>query len=211
MKSYIKHILDNNLDEVIEKSYWNCHLKGLHSLMLCDAPGKVVRMFAAMPECRLDRNSIGDIQGENPFQSIAFHPHHCDLTLIPVKGSFRNWIIKISKSGDSLITEWQYESAITKGEMSFRKIGDVKYDVVKYGSYSDTSLDFGVFMKADEIHTVSKYAGEFAAWIVMEGAEDPNYQNKCYSVVNPNEVDKSQLYQKMTAERIGIIRKYLEI
>ena len=48
MKQYIRHIITSNLDEVVEKSFLNCHLERVHSIMISDAPEKMISAVNAL-------------------------------------------------------------------------------------------------------------------------------------------------------------------
>lgn len=45
MLSIIKHFVQNNYETVINKSFLNCHVHGLHSIMLHDVDGQRIRLF----------------------------------------------------------------------------------------------------------------------------------------------------------------------
>lgn len=79
MKELIKHLVNNHLDTIVEKSFLNCHVMGLHSIMLLESPEKTIRLFVSDGNSKLRKNTEENIlKGK---QTLAFHPHHCNITL----------------------------------------------------------------------------------------------------------------------------------
>lgn len=188
MKTLIKHFIENNSKEVLEKSLFNCHVKGVHSIMLLDSPGKTIRLY------------IADVEHElNPFlnrvMNVGYHPHHCDLTLKIVIGNLTNITVEETDDidYDFDIDKYLYKSKISKGEMRFDHVGrtDMKYIYIETLMKGDER-----YMKADEIHTVSVEKDKICAWLVFEGKEDPNYVPYCYSTTNLNYENGEGLYIK---------------
>ena len=188
MKTLIKHFIENNPKEVLEKSLFDCHVKGLHSIMLLDSPGKTIRLYVTDKDHEL-----------NPFidrvMNVGLHSHHCDLTFKIVTGQLVNIIAEESDDldFDFEIYKYLYKSKITKSEMRFDHIGkvDMKITNKKYLIKGDE-----LFMRADEIHTVSVEKNKVCAWLVFEGKEDPKYTPYCYSTTNLNYQDGENLYNK---------------
>jgi hypothetical protein len=212
MKTFIHHLIQNHLDEIVEKSILNCHCVGLHSIMLLDHPEKTIRVYIAEPRNELYRNSPASVNNGMEM-SIGFHPHHCNLTLECIKGSVTNWII--SESIDSIgqpslrLNKYLYKSKITDGELKFET---VEKGVLVFDKKIETLFPKGrIFMNAWDIHTVYCDTNSLSAWIVYEGKEDPNYKPLCWSTaLELNKKNDSGLYQKPTKEQvIDLILKVL--
>lgn len=188
MKTLIKHFIENNPKEVLEKSLFDCHVKGLHSIMLLDSPGKTIRLYLTDKDHEL-----------NPFMNrvinVGYHPHHCDLTFKIVTGQLVNIIAEESNDldFDFEIDKYLYKSKISKGKMRFDHIGKVDMKIInkKYLIKGDE-----LFMRADEIHTVSVEKNKVCAWLVFEGKKDPKYIPYCYSTTNLNYQSGENLYTK---------------
>src|SRR6478752_10393471 len=95
MKHLISHLIKNYLEEIVNKSLLHCHCKGLHSIMLLESPGKTIRLFISTPQSEMYKNlpetfNYEKATGESLFHSkkmsIAFHPHHCNVTLHVING-----------------------------------------------------------------------------------------------------------------------------
>ncbi len=196
MKALIKHLIINNLDEIVSKSILNCHCKGLHSIMLLEAPEKTIRLFVAVRGNEMYKNFYTD--NNKVSTSIAFHPHHCNLTLHCIKGRFVNWTMKPSKDG-YLMTKYFYRSKIKDGDMAFTSIGK---EYLKTDKYSWISEGDSVQMNSNTIHTVACFENSFTAWLVYEGKEDNNYIPFCWTNSNPNTQDSEGLYTKPNIEQI---------
>lgn len=166
----------------------HCHVRGLASVMLHDEPGNRVRLFYATTEHEMWRN-------EHPLtreMNLAVHPHHCDLTLALVFGRVCNtrFVALPSEAGD--FHECRYDSAINGGAGGLARTGKtfVLQKVQQGWLYPS-----GDRMRADELHSIYVPKGEQAAWLVLEGNENPSYQPVCYTR-NPV-FDPAGMYQPM--------------
>lgn len=196
MKVLIKHLLDNNIDEIVAKSYLNCHCIGLHSIMLLDSPEKTIRMYITTE----NHEMYEDIN-----LPIAIHPHHCNLTLYCIKGEIFNYnFIKDDVYGtESKI--WYYNSKISDGEMRFTKIGTTK--IIEMDTELLKKRD-SILLEAKQLHTIKVEKGKINAWLVFEGREDKSYIPLCYTNTDLNNVDSSKLYIKPTIKEIkNLIKK----
>ncbi len=196
LRTMIQHLLDNNKQEILSRSIMHCHLKGLHSIMLLESPGKTIRLYVVDDPTSISKNTHDHLLAGHPL-TLAFHPHHCNLTLICIAGEIQNWCIQSwnPSFGDHVLYlhSWKYQSQILTGEMGFTKMGEVS---MASRIPQDLTPGQAVFMDAKEIHTVS--CAVPSAWIVMEGQEDPTYESVCYS--NNDIVVDQDLYQPMSEE-----------
>ncbi len=185
MKNLIKHLLKENEEEIVAKSLFNCHIVGLHSIMLYECPGKTIRMFICDENHELFENSL------------AIHPHHCNITLHQIYGQMTNVIYYRDKSGEEY-AKFKYTSGILEKEMKIEYIAEAKLKKV-----SERTLfpNFSISLSAQELHTVYCKKGEISAWLVYEGKEDINYDSVLYSKKWNIELD-DRLYKKMTIEQI---------
>lgn len=164
----------------------NCHVNGLHSIMLLHAPNKTIRLFVAKSDHELWKNIKEPV-------SLAYHPHHCDLTLLCTHGNFFNRCVRIDNTNGNLsYTRWAYKSHITDGELSMKKDGHDKFSIQRELNLTPGSADF---MHAEEIHTVYVPKGKSASWIVMQGVENENYESVLWSNEDLDSFDGSHLYK----------------
>lgn len=200
MKQLVKHLLENNFDEILSKSLLNCHCVGLHSIMLLESPGKTIRLFIAEPGNLMYTNYADSNLESREDMSICFHAHHCDVTLHCIKGIFLNWIIEESEAKDAFwLRKFVYNSKITKGEIKFGEVGRTKVRTKKVTNvYSGETI----YMKANELHTVACSKTLYTAWLVYEGSEDKNYKSLCYSKADLNSQNFNMLYHKPSKEQI---------
>ena len=202
MKELIRHLWENNHDEILNKSLLDCHCKGLHSIMLLESPGKTIRLYIAEENHEMYKNFPQYVRSGNGM-TIGFHPHHCDLTLHCIVGSFLNWRVAEAKFGME-IDKYEYHSAIKEGETNFVKLGTTHvYTASETTAPSGTSI----FLPANYIHTVACPEGMFCAWLVYEGKEDPNYKSYCYSNADMSKENFNGLYNKPTEEQIELLLK----
>ena len=161
MKNLVKHYLHTNRKEIIERSLLHCHVQGLHSIILMEAPGKTIRIYIT------DQN-----HGLYKPGALALHPHHCQLTLNVVYGELRNIIYKIdmdSADGAVEYDKYLYKSHILDDEMAFMKVGS---DFLKVKTNKLLRTGDSDFMKSSEIHTVVCSANTVNGWFVFEGKEN---------------------------------------
>lgn len=209
MKELIKHLWENNKQEIVSKSLLNCHCFGVHSIMLLESPGKTIRLYVSMHDNGLWKNFPREVNTQ--YMSVGFHPHHCNLTLHCIKGVLLNWVVEESGDPSSLryaFTKYKYKSQISDGEMAFEPLGM---------SYLKTVQERHIFqgesvsMNASEIHTVACYSNVLSAWLVYEGTEDPNYQPFCWSNADLNNIKNDDLYKKPTEQDVEELLILLEL
>ena len=166
MNAFINHFLQNNKEEVLKNSIIHCHLKNVHSVMLLNSPGRMIRMFIVEPGNDLWMNEPGIIAEK---QSVAYHSHHCDLTLQCIYGEFTNR--KLTEGNQESIPSYKFRSKIKTGKGAFEKVGQKRI-----GFTLDETLHTGesILLKAKDIHTIYTPRDEWAAWLVFEGKEDEN-------------------------------------
>lgn len=183
MKEYIQLLWKNHRKSIVSNSITNCHVRGLHSIMLLDVPEKRIRLYYLEPGSEISNlDPIDIVNGDKPL-NLAFHPHHCELGLKMVKGKLINWTIQeTDRVGGSYFNKYEYRSQITHGEIEFKLIQKyVKVTTLDFNYMSSDSNSY-IFMDANKIHTVfTQDQKEPVAWLVFEGKEDPNYQSVCYS------------------------------
>lgn len=194
MKHLIKHLVHEHLLGIAAKSLLNCHVHGLHSIMLIDTPEKRVRLFVTDASHRLHLNT-GPQLG-----SLAAHAHHCNITLHMVKGTMSNLEYRLRDA--ARFQPYFYVSGILNNEGSFHaRHGQAAY-------YYDSQLvDEGesLFLPAHFIHSVFVPEGAVAAWFVYEGAKDPNYLSYSYSDQNLELTPFEGLYQPMTQDDVLLL------
>lgn len=149
----------------------NCHALGLHSLLIHRDP--VIRIFVCDEAHTMYRNGLGDGVGADRFleQSVGFHRHGFDITLIRLSGTIWNVLgFEMPPSapaypGRNPFQRCRYQSAIQNGQGSLWSTGQSTRLLVDY-----RRLEFlnAQCMNAWALHTVAVPAGESASWIVVE-------------------------------------------
>lgn len=215
MFSFVHHALQNNREEIVDKSLLNCHAENLHSIMLYDAPGYTIRLFVAEPDNNLATNF--PTPGDRPvdygppskYQTVAFHPHYCNLTISVIKGKLFNWIVQESNDESGFeIEKYIYQSQITTGKMSFSSVGKSRLKTVSTKTLFENE---SVYMLASEIHTVACLGNQLTAWFIFEGKEDANYQPYSYSMLHPDQQNFDNLYKKASETDVLRILKLVEL
>lgn len=208
MKQLIKHLIENNLEEIVSKSLMNCHCVGLHSVMLLDCPGKTIRLYVSMPDSEISkpRTAIFSVTPDNT--PLAFHPHHCDLTLHCLVGCLNNVNVKENMFSGDYVTKYLYHSKIKEGEIKFEVKGSSR---LKLYAHRQLSSGDTLYLKASDIHSVFCTPYSLTAWLVYEGQEDPNYVPYCWSNRDLNKQDYTNLYRKATKDEVMLLLRAAEL
>lgn len=196
MNRNIKNLIKGSLEDVADRSLFNCHAKGLHSIVLDPNPKAMVRMFYTSPDHEMWRNDAL----LNETLSIAIHSHHCSLELVPVLGSFVNVTTELDPENGTLeLNSYKWTSHINTGNGGFEANGSVKLKPLVSREYSRGLV---ASMEAYEFHTVYVEKGVEAAWLVFEGDEDPEYNSSSFSNDNLEKFSTDGFYLKMSVEDV---------
>lgn len=205
MKPLIRHLVRCNSEEVLRRSLLHCHATNLHSIMLLEAPGKTIRLFIAEPGHELGWNHPVLFRKK---QSIGFHAHHCDLTLIPIFGEVLNWEVARIRNRDSFkVKEFKYQSKITHGKIGFERLGDDLLTTVRFLPIPRS----GVFMHSVDLHTVFVPEGQWAAWLVLEGKENFTHENHVLSTEDLDFQSFDHLYKPMDEAKLNQLLNAFEL
>lgn len=181
---------------LLDKSLVNIHCSEIDSLVVKDAPF-MVRMFVARPNHELWRNNPSSSEGF----SVALHPHHCDVTLIPVTGEIYN--VTMGSGGDWHSLKWlrpyRYIShIINPAHAGFSPLCAQKVPV----SLGLNRITGPLFMAAESLHTVYVPRYKAAAWWVIEGKENPSHDSVVWSNADLSAFEFSNLNLPMIEERL---------
>lgn len=198
----LKHLVKDNFQDIVESSYLNCHVKGVHSYMLIDYPGRSVRVFYATAQHDLGKNIAAAVNRSSNAEpmSVAFHSHRRNLTLEVIQGTLTN-ITAFEDDGcydPQILNKFKYESRILDGKMKFVKKGKGK--LANKGPQKLNKGDY-LHLPAQYFHTVAVDPYTTCAWLVFEGAEDPGYTSECYSNADLENISDEGLYIKPTEQQ----------
>jgi len=199
----------NTIENIAARSLENCHVPGVHSLVLDATPGALVRMFYASVDHNLWLNETKDGKFVHEM-SLAMHGHHCDLDLVPVLGDFQNITTRVATDlhqSDILLDSFMWTSYINTGTGKFEPTGTERLLKPVSNLYRDSRAS----MRADDLHTVFVERNTQAAWLVFEGREDPNYNAASYSNANLVNFTTHGLYHKATAKTVENILKHCKL
>jgi hypothetical protein len=178
----------------------NCHSRDMHSIVLHDEPGNRVRMFYAEVGHALWQNQPG-----YRF-SIAIHPHHCDLQFIGLFGPVFNEVYALTPSARGDFEKMRFRSGITDSKAAMQPTGERAHA----HRISREALFENPRLRAEELHTIYIGTGQEAAWLVIEGAEDPAYEPVCWT--NETLPRLEGLYQPLEGERlVSMLRRIAKL
>jgi hypothetical protein len=152
----ILRLLDAANDEDLMMSRMNCHIKGLHSIVLKNESGRLTRLFLCTPNHEMWKNiDIGLVL------NLGVHNHRYDLTLSAVHGEAKNIVYLQANPAYGVKTKvyrfHDKDNVVYLGNDWIRE----------YSSIPITK----VHMNRTELHTVYVNRYETASWLVEEGEE----------------------------------------
>lgn len=204
MKKLIRHLVKENLENIVSKSYIDCHCKGLDSIMLLDSPEQTIRLFVSNPGSEMYKNNrIEDL-------SISFHSHHCNISLMPITIGVRNWVIGMCESNNNSfeLYEYKFDSKITGNGEFIKTDNSPLFETLHRW---DLKINSVYHMNAMKIHTVHCSMNMLTAWFVFEGKEDRSYDGLCYTKRDLTRFSFDNLYRPMNEIRCVETLKRLNI
>lgn len=193
--SEFRHILQHHRLRDDLRGLKNCHVKGLASIMLHDEPGNRMRLFYANADHKLYTHP------EDEDAALAAHPHHCDITLVNLFGSVLHTVYRFVEHTKGRTHKCRYQSAITGDGGSLQPTGEIGYLLPQ--NQVHLNHEGHVFSPAKDVHGIYVPRYREAAWLVMEGAEDPTYESVCYTA-NPD-FDPEGMYVSMGREECNAV------
>lgn len=186
----------------------NCHVAGLHSIVLHDEESNRIRLFYADIDHQMYLNDMPHSRE----MTLAIHPHRFCTTLSQVFGNVRNDTFVLEQHPSGCYEECTYERAI-----QVQEAGDYHSGVKRNASgLTPTGRCFmevdrssrwlqpgGDQMPASTLHSIYVPKGERAAWLVYEGALDADYRPVCYTR-NPR-FNPSGFYSPMARETVELV------
>jgi hypothetical protein len=187
----IKHALEFNQEEMVANTIFNCHVKGLHSIMLSKSDGRTMRMYIAERNHELYKNSAATWYLGN--MTLGFHPHEYALTLVGLLGVVTNWRVELNKYPVGFkANRFHYSSKLRGEEPGFERMGEAHLlteglDILR--------KDDVTHMRPEQLHTVYVDKGQVGAWLILEHGRDEGYDSILYS--NQEEIRlEEEMYQR---------------
>lgn len=207
----------DTLETIAKRSLVNCHVLGMHSVVVNVTNGKLQRIFCAEKNHMLWFNKP-NMFGHFPMSlSLGFHGHHSKLTFEPIFGEWDN--ITIEKDVDGVeaakdavwelnhcpikLSGFKWNSPILTGEKGF--FTEVEKDVVfRKPEIAKMAPGCQLTMEGSLMHTVSVVRNEEAAWMVNEQTTYAEHDGLCWSNVPLDKhfsCDPKRFYQPMSVEK----------
>jgi hypothetical protein len=181
---------------ILEASIQDCHVIGLDSIVL-KARAPMVRIYFARENHVLWRNGP---YSKKQTMSLGLHQHRTDITITPLFGSVNNVLTAEEETGEWLrsLQTYVYHSQITSGIGSFEKTAASRTKWLRM-----ERVTFPRYMHGTLVHSVYVPKGEWAAWLITEGAPNERYiSNLLTDDLELETADLSHLYRPMTQDRI---------
>lgn len=194
--------------------YKNCHLRGLHSLIIGQGVNdNIIRLFIAEKNHELWKNDVARIVGQKQGgMSLAFHSHKSDITLVPISGVVRNISIvkeqvRCIKVKTPDMKAFIFKSAILGQGGNFEKVDE---DAPSSMRLRMTTLEKPLFLKAADMHTIYVPKGQSASWLVLESGKTDTTPSVVYSNAPLENWSSDGLYQPIENKKDYdyLLRKY---
>lgn len=171
----------------------NCHVKGLHSLVL--HPGnRMIRMYVAEPGIELNFDLFKP--------TISYHCHQYNIRIECLGGVLVNHVLKVGEGKSSkMIQGWNFSSQLNGKNGSMFEKSNVSKSILS--CTSDYLEDGHVWEgNSSEYHTVSiPKQKNFVSWLVSESDPTHGYDPTAYSNADLSSLNADDLYQSMSKNR----------
>lgn len=157
MKNKILQLLDKATNEELLMSRFDCHILGLHSIVLENRNGVLTRCFLANVNHEMHRN----LNIDSMLLSLGAHTHRYEIEIQGVTGAAVN--VKMEETQRIPPNCSRY---VFRDSANFEKAGESSLVV---SSMQPIEKNSSVYMAHNEIHTVYIPKGSKASWIVYEG------------------------------------------
>lgn len=148
-------LLQQATDADLMLSRFDCHVRGLHSIVLKNDNGQLTRAFFTTYNHFMHENHL------NRSLALGIHDHLYDITLEGVSGQFCNHVFERGMQvGATLVNRFSSTPELKK----FWSVDGVKLKTFQWLQAGDV-----VWMDHKELHTVFVEEHEMACWLVYEG------------------------------------------
>lgn len=169
----ILQLLDIASDEYLMLSRFNCHVKGLHSIVLKNDNGRLTRCFLADFNHAMHTNET-----HSDTMALGVHNHLYSLRLEGVTGNAINHnYTREEVRGSVLFDAYGFQAG---------KLVPEKLAPLKYRDYEFLVAGKVINLTAEDFHTVSVPRHQRASWLVYEGVVE-NYFTSMFTL-NPEPV-----------------------
>lgn len=162
MKDLIKGLVETATPETLEMSKMNCHVKGLHSIVLRSYGGRLLRCFFTTPDHEMYHNVDPEF-----CLALGVHNHLYSLTLSAVYGSAYNMSFEKCPQLQNVDMS-RFHSKLNGGGGAERLY---RSGLIGTGAERITKLE----LTSDELHTVYVPRETRACWLVQEGNRDKDF------------------------------------
>ena len=207
MLDFVKHQLINNKEFLLQNSFKNCAIEGLHLILLSSSNEVKIRLYITSKDHLLYKNQVfPDFKRESkclsPSELMSQPVHHnkYDSTIKVINGDLINTIYtKCSQEFERSFALKEYKCIIGTNpeETYFKYTQNVNFFYInKYKSYSANSQSSFFMMKNFEYHNLSVSKNSVAAWLVFESG---SYETDYLMYSNNMPSISSSNYQKFSS------------
>ena len=171
MKAFLQHMIKERLNTIVENSYLNYGIKGLHCIDILSGTDYGVKLYFT--------ETNHDMQNNLPQQyhngiTLPFSQYNRNIKIQMLKGSIILWQAKRNDFNCSLLTN-EYFSHYDNGVHEYTLVKE--HVGLETASVCQLSNNQVFNIKANELYTIGCGFGTSNAWLVFEGraTDEPSY------------------------------------
>ena len=154
----VQHLAATARQEDLNQSLRNCHVLGLHSIVLRNFGGRLTRAFFTSSNHEMHLNLDPSL-----WLSLGIHNHLYNLDITTISGTPYNVSFEETE-GDYNVDQYTYQSKIAGGR-------GAAYNKAACLEMSGITLIDKLHIPHEALHTVFVPRGQMACWLVQEGVK----------------------------------------
>lgn len=171
MKIFIQHLIKENLNSIVENSYLNAGVKGLHCLNILEGNDYGIKLYITDTNHEMANNLP---QFFHNGITLPFSQHNRNIRIMPIKGGISVWQVKRNDFKCNILTN-EYFSHSDDGLIEFELVNEnISLETVSLWPLATNQV---CNLKGSDLFTVGATFGSIHAWFVFEGKciAEPNY------------------------------------
>lgn len=205
MQNFVVHMIKERINDIVDNSYLNVGVKGLHCLDIISGNDFGIKLYITDTNHDLAHNYPNNY---HTGITLPFACYNRNIRIEQYKGSSNIWKIKKNDKVCNLLLD-EYFTHNDNGVIEYQLVSD--NNSFQTDSVAQLSVNQCLNVRGDELFTVACTFGTCNAWFVYEGkpVSIPNYNIYTNSKKNLSgflyqRPDKNQVLQLLN--KVGIIR-----
>ncbi len=171
MKPFIQHMIKENINYIVENSYLNAGVKGLHCIHIIEGDTYGIKLYVT------DTNHEMQLNMPQFFHNgitLPFSQYNRNIKIMPIKGGISLWQVKKNDFKCNILTN-EYFSHSDNGVIEYEMVNEnVSLETVSVWPLSTNQV---CNLKGTDLYTIGANFGAVHAWFIFEGKaiNEPSY------------------------------------